>query len=549
MSGAMLGTPAFMAPEQALGRVDVDARCDVYGLGATLFTCLRAAPPFVADDLPTLLRDVVDRDAPRLGVDRDLDVVVAKCLHKQAAHRYESAAELADDLDRWLRHEPIRARPLSRRYRLQKVLQRQKALWRAAGVAIALTAVVLVPIALRESAARRAASEAVALADRANALVEEAAFHSRLGDTHTAHQVLDRGIAQVEAFLRDNEVPRAHFLLSRLLRLRGRPKQALRAIDRALQLDDGLGGGLGDARYERGLLLASMPALDDAQRATAIEDLTVGLERRSELTTIEEMIGRGELLRLRGRHEEAIDVLKGVLEYDPLNTDVRLSLSRAAVAIGDAELARHYSSTAFDLQRGFGSFFSSNERNRLPESMYGLDAVLVDFSNELRDDQGWNLATAFRGLVQLRRALRLQREEQLEPACASAAGAVRDYDETLLARDDLVGAYNNRGVCRLVHAELLAATGRTADAARTRKQAIADFDEALQRAPLLAAAHANRGVAELQLARVVRALGRPVAHHVDAAKQSLQRAIAMTPTGWVHRRMCTEQLASAERMN
>ncbi|MFY9345596.1 MAG: serine/threonine-protein kinase, partial [Planctomycetota bacterium] len=108
LSGVVAGTPAFMAPEQALGHADrVDARSDVYGLGATLYCCLHGVPPFQAPDLPALLRAVVD-DEPRPATgDRDLDLVLATCLAKEPEHRYATARELADDLERWLRDEPV----------------------------------------------------------------------------------------------------------------------------------------------------------------------------------------------------------------------------------------------------------------------------------------------------------------------------------------------------------------------------------------------------------------------------------------------------------
>ncbi len=181
-TGQLLGTPAYMSPEQASGgsRDAIGPAVDVYALGGVLYRALVGRPPFVADSLVSLIRAVLLEDPKPPRVDRpdlhpDLETIVLRCLEKEPARRYASARDLADDLGRFLDGELIVARPIRRIERARRWARRTPGRLAAASLAAliavgapaAATGLVLVARAERNAERRAQLASARSEADAA----------------------------------------------------------------------------------------------------------------------------------------------------------------------------------------------------------------------------------------------------------------------------------------------------------------------------------------------------------------------------------------------
>jgi tetratricopeptide (TPR) repeat protein/predicted Ser/Thr protein kinase len=231
-SGAIVGTPMYMAPEQIMGdRRLVDTRADVYGLGATLYELVTGRPPFVGPTAQSVLKAVLDREPRRPGrLRRDLpkafEAILLESLEKSPAQRYGSAQEMAEDLERFLRGEKVGARRPNAVRRLGRAALKHPAL-------SALVLVVLVLLvssgALLWEQQQGELRDQIAAAELAYSRATQLQTATRLPSSQQRQHYLDEARRLATAAIRADEGLAAAWLV------RGQVHQQQREFDKALR--------------------------------------------------------------------------------------------------------------------------------------------------------------------------------------------------------------------------------------------------------------------------------------------------------------------------
>lgn len=230
-TGQVLGTPGYMAPEQAAANLEaVGVRSDVYSLGGILYCFLTGRPPFQAANVMDTLMQVIHDDpiSPRRlngSIDLDLETICLKCLQKDPGDRYASASELRDELDRYLNDQPIKARPTSSVTRAIRWCRRNRPLAAAIGCVIVLLlgmgiagpliAVKQARLARNESDLRKTAEEERSKAIDAQAEASQARQRAERNADRALQLYYGVGTSLAQATQREGNLNRFQSLLNR----------------------------------------------------------------------------------------------------------------------------------------------------------------------------------------------------------------------------------------------------------------------------------------------------------------------------------------------
>ncbi|KFE62948.1 hypothetical protein DB31_3007 [Hyalangium minutum] len=408
-TGEVLGTPAYMSPEQANGDVhQLDRRTDVYSLGATLYDVIAGRPPFVADvPWKVLVMSAVEDPLPlsrlKLGVPKAIETIVMKCLERDPARRYDSARALAEDLQRALAGEQTQARRASWGRQLWKKAVRHKLL----SVSLAALGVGALALGGVWVSAQRRAAEQARLAQELGEHVKEmelflrSAYGLPLHDVERERDVVRATLGEIERRMGGLEkagVGPGHYAigvgqlaLGDTERAREHLEKALAAGYRSANLEYALGRALGEL-FRR--------ALEDTRRITDVQErqkkeaLLHQELRDPALRHLRSAVGatlevpayaEGLIALYQGDHEAAIEKARAAFAQAPWMYEPKKLEGDALFAEG----SKYRHDAAFDYEKMKGYFDRAAEAYQVAVEIGSSDPSLYLAQCMLWEKLGW----------------------------------------------------------------------------------------------------------------------------------------------------------------
>jgi tetratricopeptide (TPR) repeat protein len=506
-----MGTPHYMSPEQVEGRTrDISEASDIYALGVILYEILAGHPPFRADAPVRVYQKILAEDAERITrpVNPDLEMICRKAMEKEPKRRYDRALDFADDLSRFRRGEPIRARPPSLFYRFRKTLARRRSSVIAAATIVSVLSATAVYLHTRQERDR---TERDAEARRQNEergrerRIREEEERQRLVKDERARRLREE-MDPVEIRIRDtrrlfyvpdvdmrSEIEKLEAALTRLERL---------TIEEAYASVPELWGLLGIGRYFTGEADLAQQALEKAEKLGSTDGWVfyylgrIHLENGLSYRLTESY----DIQRVRDFTEVGKKYIKRSTATEPI--DLQIAEGYLALAEDEgAEISAKLRKICEEGLQRFGTMPGTEEFRLLLAWGYEgkLEDQLAEYTKAIERRPHFPWALFLRATVRYRRN--------------DLPGTQKDYDAALRLYPKWWLPYLNRGAVRAqlkdldgAFADFSAVTrlnpsyyagwfnrGRVYFFRKEYDSALADFDQAIKLRPKYAMAHMNKG--------------------------------------------------------